>query len=126
MSIDYYDNLTSFYKLQTTQMIRITPDMPQSVMSNVRFCIHCKHARRIDNPYKFEVACMRFKTIDLVTGIPSYDHAIDVRKNEQMCGFSGRLFEPYEKADFSEKETTTDKNKKACDSEELFEESCII
>ena len=75
-------------------MIRITPETPTHIISNVRCCVSCRHARRVDNPYKLEVVCTRFKTINLVTGVPTYYDAEGIRRDEQACGVAGKLFEP--------------------------------
>lgn len=79
-------------------MIRITPDTPPATINGVKLCAHCKHARR--DPYraptypsKKDVVCTLYKRVDLVTGVPVYDSAYDVRVDEQACGMSGRLFE---------------------------------
>lgn len=75
-------------------MIRITPDTPVHFINSVRCCVKCRHARRVDNPYKLEVVCTRFKTINLVTGVPTYYDAEGLRRDEQACGVAGKLFEP--------------------------------
>lgn len=57
----------------------------------------CKHARRVVHPYKTDVICTLYADVDLVTGIPVYDSAVNVRRDEQACGIGGKLFAPIEK-----------------------------
>jgi len=75
-------------------MLRLTPETPFVVQKNIRYCMACKHARKLNYTYKEEIGCALYKNIDLISGNVMYDSALDVRKDEQKCGIQGHYFSP--------------------------------
>lgn len=110
-------------------MIRLTPEVVSPVRpEQMRYCVMCKYARRIDQTYKKEIGCALYQTVDLVTGNIAYDNAFEVRQNEQACGILGRHYQPVTPTTFY-KECATDElgeeNESNENSEKLGEQNDV-
>jgi len=77
-------------------MLRITPASTGAprAPSQLRLCIHCRHARKLDVPYSNDLGCNLFKSVNVVTGTEKLDLAIVLRNDSNACGLEGKLFEP--------------------------------
>jgi len=77
-------------------MNRITPYTHSTVggvSKDVRLCIQCRHARHPTGSHDKDLRCTLFKNVDVITGETKHELAIHVRKDENACGLSGKLYE---------------------------------
>ena len=73
-------------------MLRITPDTSKFIKHDIRICVSCKHARKINTYNKHDVGCALYKSVDVVYGNVVYDSALDIRRDEQACGMKGNFY----------------------------------
>lgn len=97
-------------------MLRITPDTSKFIKHDIRICVSCKHARKINAYNKNEVGCTLYKSVDVVYGNVVYDSALDIRRDEQACGMKGHFYCDVNELEV-EKEKEREREVKTCHKE---------
>lgn len=87
---------------------KVTPTVDRTILKKVsitfdpeiKLCIKCKYCTNVSlysNNFELSFYCHHSKGISVVTGEMD-KRCVDMRKDDRLCGESGALWEPFEKA----------------------------